>query len=304
MVSLPSWLKAATPAEFQAEGMRIADSRDAQANEVAERGAAGERAQQELMLRQQQLEAQATQAAQKYAAQRQYQDAIASGTDPVQALLKFGPAMGNATGVGAALHAQQLRQPKPQLPPPSFQTIQGPDGQPMKVMMQNGHIINPNQYTPKPPPVQETWTKYKDPDTGIPMIKSSKTGRPEVDPAFKEQQRQQGQVGKVTQQAQAKIRQLNKEKADNQKTLDAANFTQLAQQHFKKKTVTHDELEAFQTELETKIKDADNQIEKLTGGGESKADSAPHPDGTVLKNKKDGKTYVVKDGVPVPQEEQ
>src|SRR5271170_5277492 len=219
MPALPPWIVAADPAKYEEAGLRIGESRASRAQEGAERDAAGERAQQELMLRQQQLEAQATQAAQKYAAQRQYQDAIAGGADPLQALLKFGPAMGQGAAVGSALHAQQLRQPKPQLPPPAFQTIQGPDGKPMNLLMQNGKIVPPGQYTPKPQVEPEKWQQIKDPDTGVPVQVSTKTGLRRPDPAYAEQQRQQGKPGALSQQARAQISEAKQSRTTLQKKI-------------------------------------------------------------------------------------
>lgn len=302
MVSLPSWLKPADPAQYQAEGMRIADSRDARAQEAAERGAAGERAQQELMFRQQQLEAQATQAAQKYAAQRQYQDAIAGGADPVQAILKFGPAMGQGAGVGAALHAQQLRQPKPQMAAPTIQMQQGPDGTQIPILVHGGRasVIPRSAYAPKPQTEPEQWQEVSRKINGrdVPGQQSSKTGKFQAYPAS-------DQAGAISPQTRAQLSQANRKKAELAKVLgDESQMLQLAKKRAGGKSPTHADLEAVEADLQKQHDALDDQIEKLTGGGDAKEDKSPHPDGTVLKNKKDGKTYVVKDGVPVPQEEQ
>ena len=69
-----------------------------------------------MRMRQQELEAKATQAAQKFQAQQGYQQAVASGMDPTQAILKFGPAMGAAETIPSALRAQQMAQ-RPQKQP-------------------------------------------------------------------------------------------------------------------------------------------------------------------------------------------
>ena len=292
MPSLPGYYEAADPAKYYAEGLKIAQSRAAQTAEAQQRDQAGQRAEAELRLRQQELEQQATRAAQKYAAQRQYQDAIQSGQDPLQAVLKYGPAMGEGVDTGIALRASQAQQPKPPLPLPAFQTIQGPDGKPMKVMMQAGHIINPDQYTPKPPPVQETWTKYKDPDTGIPMIKSSKTGRPDVDPAFKEQQRQQGQQRKLlTQQQNAQLKQANKDKADLLKVLDdERELTAKTQQKNAGKIATNADKEKVRADLQKQVDRLDEQIDKLKGGGEATDTGSIKPDTGSEKTNSGSKT--------------
>ncbi len=56
-------------------------------------------------------------AARKYQAQRGYQDAVASGVDPIQAMMKFGPLMGQSmSGVGS-LGLAQARERNAQIPP-------------------------------------------------------------------------------------------------------------------------------------------------------------------------------------------
>lgn len=144
---VPSWITAANPAQYAAEGIRIGDEEQqaqassARANQELQMQqqqmqSSGARADQELQLRQKALEQSATQAAQKYQAQQAYSDFLAQGGDPIQAILKFGPAMGDMSGVSAGVRA--LSQPKkpPFVPGPvrSFPVI-GPDGQPVPNML-------------------------------------------------------------------------------------------------------------------------------------------------------------------------
>lgn len=251
--------------------MRIADSRDARAQEAEERGAAGERAQQELLLRQQQLEAQATQAAQKYAAQRQYQEAVAAGADPVQAILKFGPAMGQGANMGAAIHAQQMRQPKP-VAPPTIQMQPGPNGTQIPILVQGGRasVVPPSAYTPKPQAQPEQWQEVTRKINGrdVPGQESSKTGRFQPYPAA-------DQAGAISPQTRVQLSQANRKKAELAKVLgDESQLLQLAKKRAGGKTPTHADLEAVESDLQNQHDQLDEQINTLTSGGTAKEDTA------------------------------
>lgn len=147
----------ANDAEYYAQGYRLAEGQNDRADEEEQRKIANQRAAQEFQLKQQaqqqqqaqegaalqlhqkQLEQQATQSAQKYQAQQAYQQAIAAGMDPTQAILKFGPMIGAGGAVGGALRAQTAAakpKPVPFVPGPvkSFPVL-GPDGQPVPNML-------------------------------------------------------------------------------------------------------------------------------------------------------------------------
>lgn len=273
MSPLPSWLEAADPAKYYAEGARIGSSRAAQAAEQSQHNQAGQRAEAELQIRQQELEMQATRAAQKYAAQKEYQQFVAGGGDPLQAILKFGPAMGEGANVGAAVRAQQMAQPKlaPRaLPAPSFQTIQGPDGTPMKVLMQNGKIVPPNQYTPRPAPAQpEQWkeTTRKINGADIPGQESSRSGMFRPYPASE-------QAGAISPQTRMQVAAATRKKAALQKVIgDDSQLLGMAKKRAGGKTPSHADLEAVQTDLQKQMDGLDEQIDKLTSGGGAKPEA-------------------------------
>lgn len=139
---IPPWIKAANPAEYEAQGMRIGLAeneqvlqerarqqaqamraaelqREMDAQQVAQRfkevQAAREQQQvaQDQALAEQHFQLAASQAAQKHQAMQQYQAAIASGVDPNEAMLRFGPAMAANTGAAAAIRAHLLEMRKP-----------------------------------------------------------------------------------------------------------------------------------------------------------------------------------------------
>lgn len=160
MASLPTWLKPADEASYYGEGLRIGDSQAEQrssqqlaqqrlASEQAERQQADQRDQQSLLMRQHQLEQQATVAAQKYQAQQAYSQFIASGGDPIQGILKFGPALGASGAVSGAARVQHQNEMDSM--PPSISSIPGPDGKPVPVLQGRGRIVPPSDLAgPKP----------------------------------------------------------------------------------------------------------------------------------------------------------
>lgn len=89
--------------------------------------------QKELDQAQQALTITATAAARRFQAQQQYQQAIASGVDPAQAILQFGPAMGQqASPEAAALRMSRQVQPLPasttKFAGEDFIQVPGPNG--------------------------------------------------------------------------------------------------------------------------------------------------------------------------------
>lgn len=164
-----------------AEGYRIGDSETSEANSAAAQAAAGGRAQQEIQQRQQQLEAAATQAAQKYQAQQGYQQALASGMDPVQAILKFGPGMGQGADVAAAIHAQ----PRPPMPAPVWNAANPATGQP-GYFAEGGKAMVPRavaQPQPKTVPGGSEWVP-EDKQAGIPAHWSApEKQQPDISPS-------------------------------------------------------------------------------------------------------------------------
>lgn len=105
--------------QAQAQRQQIGQSQAQLALETERQAAAQAEAQQRL-----QLETQA--AARKFQAQQAYQQAIASGQDPVQAMLIHGPQMGESLAGLGPLSLSQYRMHQASLPP---QPVQGPNGQ-------------------------------------------------------------------------------------------------------------------------------------------------------------------------------
>lgn len=256
MPQIPSWIKAADPASFMAEGYRIGDNERAQASEEAARGAASARADEELQQRQKALEQEATAAAQKYQAQQGYQQAVAQGMDPIQAILKFGPAMGAASSVAPAARAQQQMQPKP----PSISMVPGPDGKLVPVLQGSGHVIPPSSLAAPRQPEQFKDTVRQINGQDVAGQESSRTGRFIPYPGGEQQ-------GAVTPKKRLEIALAGKKKAGLEKTLaDESQLLALAKKRAGGKTPTHDDLEAVQTDLQKQIDDLDDQ---MTGGGGS-----------------------------------
>lgn len=259
----------ADPASAYLEGVRISDERKARAEEALyrqqEQEAIAARAaqeaqvrQQSLRLRQQQLEAQAQTAAQRFNAQRQYQQFVAAGGDPVQAILKFGPAMGQGTSLGAAIRAQQMQQPKA---PPQIQMQPGPNGTKIPLLMQNGRasVVPANAYQPRPEP--EQWTEATRQINGqdVPGQLSSRSGRFIPYPASE-------QAGSVSPQKRLQISLAEKKKASLQKTLgDETQLFALAKARAKGKTPTHADLEAVEADIQKQMDDIDSQLDQSVG---------------------------------------
>ena len=98
----------------------------AQQKKTAENADSNQKA--ELGLRQKEYADKATEASRKYQAQQGYSDAIAGGMDPVEAIVKFGPAMGGQ-GVpeAAALRSKQIQKDRtPTQAPTMPQSVQAP----------------------------------------------------------------------------------------------------------------------------------------------------------------------------------
>lgn len=143
---LPPWLQPANPAEHLAQGYRIGIALGAQQAEQAFREQQRMRQQQEDAERRAQWEAEfglrAKQAADKAAAIQDYQNAIAGGMDPVQAITRFGPRMQEpGAAMAAALRASDTQpQAAPSWVPPDTAT-----GAP-------GYFRQNNKITPFHPP--------------------------------------------------------------------------------------------------------------------------------------------------------
>lgn len=301
---LPSWLKPANPAEYAAEGMRIADSEQSRMASERAQSEQSARQDQELQMRQKQLEGQAQQAALKYQAQQGYQQAIASGVDPIQAILKFGPAMGASGDVGAAIRTRAAMAPKP---PPTIQMQQGPDGTMIPLLTAQGHtsVIPRSAYAQPQPPEQFTPSVRQIEGEDVPGQESSKTHRfvpyparkPVVPPEqWSDATDAQGHLGQrssksglfryapvsdqpgaVTQQErmaattkkqeidrQGKL--LAKTKTDLQKQIDD---TILMDKTFSQKfghRPTTEERNAYSKQLEQQVDDIDGKLEDLAGG--------------------------------------
>ncbi len=274
MPSLPSWLKAADPAQYYAEGLRIGDSEAAQSAESERAAAAGNRAEQELRMRQQELEARATQAAQKFQAQQGYQQAIQSGMDPTQAILKFGPAMGAAEDIPAALRAQQMAQrpqKQPFVPGPvkSFPVLD-PQGKPIPNMLS---VPNPSR-------------------TGMETRNLPGSDQPGyVSPQERLQAGQQAALEKAKalkakQQAAMQTSLLTKQKLAKQKQVDDVLSMNTALQAQLGRAPTKAESDAYSKKLEKDIENIDEQLSKLAGidaGGDQGGSSGEPKEGDVLK---------------------
>lgn len=254
MPQIPSWIRAAEPAQYEAEGLRIGAEESAQRDTSA-------RADAELALRQQQLEQQATAAAQKFQAQQGYQQFLAQGGDPIHAILKFGPAMGQGTDVAAAIRAQQMAQPKT-FAPPTIQMQPGPNGTQIPILVHAGRasVIPRSAYTAPAPPEQFQETVRQISGRDVPGQVSTKTGRFFPFPAGE-------QAGAVTPQQRLLVATAEKKKAALQKVIgDEAQLLALAKKRAGKKTPTHADLEAVESDLQKQIDDLDSQISQATGG--------------------------------------
>lgn len=171
MPQLPSWIRAANPAPYAAQGialgLRAAEQRDAAAYRQAQMNAQAaarqqqlaieqqrqavreELAQQELALRQQQLGLSAEQIAlhgalqraqmeevlRRRAAQEEYRRRAAAGEDPIKLIMELGPALGSQQTVEAAIiRAQLAAAQKKALPegPLQVRELQLPSGEIVK----------------------------------------------------------------------------------------------------------------------------------------------------------------------------
>lgn len=256
-IALPSWLQPADEAQYRAEGLRIGDAEAQQRAVQSERQQAGQRDEQELQMRQQQLEQQATQAAQKYQAQQSYSQFLAAGGDPIQAILKFGPAMGQGADVGAAIRAQQMNRPKPALPAPAIQMQPGPDGTQIPLLVQGGKasVVPRSAYTA---PVQEQWTPGVD-EQGFRGQRSSKSNRFIYDPS-------NDQPGAMTKQQSLEVSVAKTAKVALQKKLeDGWGLTKEAQKRSKSGIATVADKDAVRAEIQKKIDALDKQIKSLAG---------------------------------------
>lgn len=261
MPTIPSWIKAARPAEFEAEGLRIGDSEAAQGAEQQARAEAGQRAQQELAIRQRQLEAEATRASQKYQAQQQYSQFVSSGGDPLQAILKFGPLMGQSTDVAAAVRAQ----PKAPMAAPTIQMQTGPDGTQIPILVQGNKatVIPASAYRDRPQPEQWTDTTQQINGQDIPGQKSTRSGRFIPYPAGE-------QAGAVTPQKRLEISLASNKKKQLEKTLaDETQLLALAKKRAGGKTPKHADLEAVEADLQKQIDELDAKMEDTASGGKA-----------------------------------
>jgi hypothetical protein len=77
---------------------------------------------------QQRLQLETQTAARKFQAQQSYQQALQSGQDPIQAMLQYGPQMGESMAGLGPLSLSETRMKQASVPP---QPVNGPDGQPV-----------------------------------------------------------------------------------------------------------------------------------------------------------------------------
>jgi hypothetical protein len=286
---------AANDAEYYAQGYRlgqgqadradeeeqrkIAQQREAQQFQLKQQQAQAEQAQQgqELQLRQKALEASATQSAQKYQAQQAYQQAIAAGMDPTQAILKFGPMMGAGNAVPGALKAS-IAANRPPPAPPKISMLAGPNGQQVPALVQGtgrASVIPQSVLNPRAPAQPDQWkdTTRKINGREVPGQESTKTGRFVPYPAGE-------QEGAVSPQTRLQVATVKRKKAQLEKTLnDESALLALAKKKAGAKAPTHDDLEAVQADVQKQIDAYDEQVDKLTSGagGEkaAPADEAP-----------------------------
>jgi hypothetical protein len=249
---IPPWITSANPAQYAAEGIRIGDEEQqaqassARANQELQMQqqqlqSYGARADQELQLRQKALEQSATQAAQKYQAQQAYSDFLAQGGDPIQAILKFGPAMGDMSGVSAGVRALSQPRKAPFVPGPvqSFPVI-GPDGQPVPNML-------------SVPSASGNGMEARN------LPGSDVAGY--VSPAEKMKQQEQQRKTSLTVQV------ASKKKAQLEKMLgDDGALLALAKKKAKGGTPSHADLEAVESDLQSQVDALDEQISEASGG--------------------------------------
>lgn len=294
-IPLPPWIRGANPASFAAEGLRIGDSEAAEgasqrdrlaeialrqqqigseAGQASQRlqlqqqdaAASQEAQQQEIQMRQQELERQATASAQKYQAQQAYAQFIAGGGDPIQGILKFGPMMGQQTDVAAGIRAEQQQQQR--MTPPSVQMQEGPDGEQIPLLVQNGRasVIPRSAYSDK---AQEQWedTTRKINGQDIAGQESKKSGRFIPYPGG-------DQAGAVSPQKRLQASMLTRKKASLQKTLgDDAALLALAKKKAGGKTPTHADLETVEADLQKQMDAIDQELDQIGGG----SNSTPNP---------------------------
>lgn len=114
---IPPWLQPASPADYWTKGVQLGLQVASQRQQAAQAAASAARQQQaqavaeardvaEFGLQQQAQDEKAKAAAARLAAMQSYQSEVAAGANPIQAMLKYGTAMGNEGGASAAIHAQ------------------------------------------------------------------------------------------------------------------------------------------------------------------------------------------------------
>lgn len=121
-LDIPPWIKPADEADYTARGLQIGSSIGAQEAAEAMRAQEEARQQQQDAIAQQhweqQFQIESQEAARKSQAMLGFNQAIQSGTDPLKALLQFGPAMGQpVTSAAAAMRALAVK-PVKQIQPP------------------------------------------------------------------------------------------------------------------------------------------------------------------------------------------
>jgi hypothetical protein len=268
-MTLPPWIQAADPARYMEAGLRIADAEASEANSAAAQAASGQRAGQELQLRQQQLEQEATAAAQKFQAQQGYQQALAAGGDPIQAILKFGPLMGQGTDTAAAIRAQ----PKPPVPAPTITMQPGPNGTQIPLLVQGGRASVVPRAAYAAPAAPEQWKPAVRQIDGqdVPGQESTKSGRFIPFPGQ--------QPGHITQQQRLQVGMMQKKKAALEKVIgDPLQTGAMARKRNGGKAPTHKDLEAVENDLQGQIDELDRQLETVGGNvphGTSDTDNEP-----------------------------
>ena len=177
---VPEWLQV-NPRDFTAaseSGARIGLDAAAQTNQAnqeqarlgqsaaeaelnrrqqASESAANQQLEQERMAAQQQeaktrLQLETQTAARKFQAQQAYQQAVSGGMDPVQAMMQFGPQMGESMSGLGPLALDKFKTQQAALPPQPFM---GPDGKPAGVTYGGTAHMFPRATATLPPKISE-----------------------------------------------------------------------------------------------------------------------------------------------------
>jgi hypothetical protein len=267
MPELPPWLQPANEAQYMAEGLQLGASsaavRAAQSLREQEMVRQSNIQQQEQARLEAQFQLIARQAAQKSQAQMQYQQAIQSGMDPLQALVQFGPQMGQP--VTAAASAMRAMAPKPI---PKFSVQDLPGGQKVVSSSTGGfRVVNP------PEPVQ-TWAEQTTPSGRKYMLSSQGDMRMEGAPA---------KAGALTAVQTRQLMGFQKRQANLEKLIDKDNepgsIYSMAASHKGKAVTDKDKLILDAHDKNVKeLDDINKQINGIYDQAQGPAEPAEAPD--------------------------